>query len=540
LNGYHFADTEAREQISQLSEEFNDFKENGGAGVAVDATLTQEGQAADAKAVGEKVKALTEEKVDKVLFDEIAENGFYVQEDAGEPVYISLSSGAATSTGVIESNSKRGYTILSKQQTQSALHFDTEVYNYSLVYFHGVERISYTGWLTDSPITFEDNGYDTVYITFKRIDGAIMKDELGNVLYYLNNKEKIGNLATKDYVDSKAGWQKCIYPDGFASRIMPDIYRAGKFFADININDYKKPGVATVFLASDGSDDNVGTQGSPFKTLEKAIAAGAATIMVLPGEYTQTTHFTTSASIAGVNLIGIGEVTFFNDGEGHYITGRNCYIENIHFACPDGDTGSGDAFRVTGVGETVCFVNCVFSGGRLNGLALAGSDAILKNCVAYGNKMDGFNYHDRTVSEVVYTPNVLEIDCVAYDNGNAESGSDSCNGSTAHDGAKIVRLNGEYHSCYGGVIAEIARREEEPTISVNYGVLAHTSTGVNEYNASFWASVNAKMYLYDCLAYGSTYDISAINDALIVSRRLTTGRDVPSVNKAETATVYQY
>lgn len=486
------------------------------------------------------IAALTVEKVDKVLFDEIAENGFYVQEDAGEPVYISLSSGAVTSTGEIISNPKRGYTILSKQQTQSALHFDTEVYNYSLVYFNGAERISFTGWLTDSPITFEDNGYDTVYITFKRIDEAIMGDELGNVLYHLNNKEKIGNLATKDYVDSKVGWQKCIYPDGFTSRIMPDIYRAGKFFADININDYKKPGVATVFLASDGSDDNVGTQGSPFKTLEKAIAAGAATIMVLPGEYTQTTHFTTSASIAGVNLIGIGEVIFINDGEGHYITGRNCYIENIHFACPDGDAGSGAAFRVTGVGETVCFVNCVFSGGRSNGLTLAGSDAILKNCVAYGNKMDGFNYHDRTVSEVVYTPNVLEIDCVAYDNGNAESSSDSCNGSTAHDGAKIVRLNGEYHSCYGGVIADIARSGEEPTISINYGVLAHTSTGVNEYNASFWASVNAKMYLYDCLAYGSTYDISAINDALIVSRRLTTGRDVPSVNKAETATVYQY
>lgn len=54
------------EAISQLSEDFNDFKENGGAGVAVDATLSQEGQAADAKAVGEKVKALSEETANKV------------------------------------------------------------------------------------------------------------------------------------------------------------------------------------------------------------------------------------------------------------------------------------------------------------------------------------------------------------------------------------------------------------------------------------------------------------------------------------------
>ena len=53
-------ETTVEDALGNLYEEFNDFKENG-AGVAVDATLTQEGQAADAKAVGEKVKALTDE-----------------------------------------------------------------------------------------------------------------------------------------------------------------------------------------------------------------------------------------------------------------------------------------------------------------------------------------------------------------------------------------------------------------------------------------------------------------------------------------------
>lgn len=46
------------EAISQLSEEFNDFKESGGAGVAIDATLTQEGQAADSKAAGDAIQKL--------------------------------------------------------------------------------------------------------------------------------------------------------------------------------------------------------------------------------------------------------------------------------------------------------------------------------------------------------------------------------------------------------------------------------------------------------------------------------------------------
>lgn len=86
LNGYSLADAKAREQINQLSEEMGHKQpagnyvktvngatpdENGnvvvsgggsgGSSVVVDATLTKEGQAADAKVVGNKVKELAEE-----------------------------------------------------------------------------------------------------------------------------------------------------------------------------------------------------------------------------------------------------------------------------------------------------------------------------------------------------------------------------------------------------------------------------------------------------------------------------------------------
>lgn len=182
-------------------------------------------------------------------------------------------------------------------------------------------------------------------------------------------------------------------------------------------------------------------------------------------------------------------------------------------------------------------MKCTFRDGGTNGLAVEGVDAVLFECVAYGNRYDGLNYHARTLQDVTYIPNVLEIDCKAYNNGTDQSGSDSCNGSTAHDGVQIIRLNGEYYSCYGGVIAEIGLANEDPTISVNYGVLAHDSTGTGAYKASFWASVNTKMYLYDCSSYGGTYDISAINDSQVVSLRLTTGRDSPAINAANTATV---
>ena len=104
----------------------------------------------------------------------------------------------------------------------------------------------------------------------------------------------------------------------------------------------------------------------------------------------------------------------------------------------------------------------------------------------------------------------------------------------------MIRLNGEYYSCYGGVIADIADVSGTVTISVNYGVLAHESTVTGDNCASFWASSNTEMYLYDCSCYGGTYDITALNDAKVVSRRLTTGRDVPEVNKSNSATVIQY
>lgn len=60
LNGYPLADTKARADIATLSEEMAELKENGGAGVAVDATLTESGKAADAAVVGQKIAEIDE------------------------------------------------------------------------------------------------------------------------------------------------------------------------------------------------------------------------------------------------------------------------------------------------------------------------------------------------------------------------------------------------------------------------------------------------------------------------------------------------
>ena len=481
----------------------------------------------------------------KENLDELAENGFYSDGAEQHDVYLTLESGYIDLlTGEVKSNTERGYIWLTSEQEAESLKFDSTTYSYNIVYMNGSSVSGYTGWKTDSPIQFDGTTHTVIGLTFKKNAGGGMTNLLSQVLYYTAGEQKtVGNLATKEFVESYVPKSaKCIYPDGFSSRIMPDIYNVGRFVADINVESYKISGTGEVWVATDGNDTTGdGTENNPYATITKALTVSAVTVHIKEGTYTQGTHYSTSADLARKNVIGHGTVVFQNDSSGHTIkTSANAYIENITFK--HGNATINPAFYAicSSNNKTVCFVGCIFMNGGNNGLSVEGIDAILKKCISYGNRQDGFSYHARTTSGVTYIPNVIEIDCIAYNNGSEQSGSDSCNGSTSHDGTKIIRLNGEYHSCYGGVIAEIAASGKEPTISANYGVLAHDSTGIGTYKASFWASVNTKMYLYDCKSYGGTYDISAINDAKVVSWRLTTGRDNPSVNAASTATVIQH
>lgn len=480
----------------------------------------------------------------------IAENGFYktgIQQIYYDLLKGQINSDTSNPIGSVISTSVNdcGYIIIPKDNVPTGMYFDNTKYKVNTVFVKNGYEISgtYKAWQSTSPVQYtEPSDWDAIGINVKKLNGNYETGEL-KTAFYKNDTVTIGKLATKEYVESyKRKGVKCIYPDSFESRIKPDIYFDGCFFADLDISSYKIIGSGEVWVATNGNDTTGdGTENNPFATITKALTQSAVTIHIKEGTYTQGTHYTTSCNLAGKNVIGHGTVIFQNDASGHYaMVNASAYIENIIFKHGNATTNSAFAAICAASGQCVCFVGCTFRDSGSNGLGVDGIDAVLVDCVAYGNKLDGFNYHARTVSSVTYIPNVIEIDCKAYNNGSDQSGSDSCNGSTSHDGTKIIRLNGEYYSCYGGVIAEIALAGEEPTISVNFGVLAHDSTGTGTYKASFWASVNTKMYLYDCSCYGGTYDISAINDALVVSRRLTTGRDVPAVNEAETATVYQY
>lgn len=491
----------------------------------------------------------------KSALNALAVNGYYTEEGQVQDTYYTLTKGLINNSpgtsinSIVITSNNTAYIFINRADVPDAIYFDATKFKINVSFFKNDKQMSnsYSSWITSSPATYTaPSDYEIIGINVRKLSGNIATADLTTALYKkVTSASYIGNLATENYVANNIRKRmKCIYPNGFTSRIKPDIWFDGGYRADIDLESYKISGTGEVWVATDGNDTTGdGSESNPYATITKALTASAVTIHIKAGTYTQGTHYETNCNFAGKNVIGHGTVVMQNDADGHKAKANaSAYIENITFK--HGNSTTGVAFEVTcsTSGQLVCVVGCTFRDAGTNGLGVTGADVVAVDCVAYGCRYDGFNYHAKTIETTDYIPNVLEIDCVAYNNGSSESGMDSCNGSTAHDGVQIIRLNGEYYSCYGGVIAEIGGTNEgDPTTkSVNFGVLAHDSTGTGTYKASFWASYNTEMYLYDCKSFGGSYDISAVNTSKVVSWRLTTGSDNLSVNADNSATVIQH
>jgi hypothetical protein len=183
------------------------------------------------------------------------------------------------------------------------------------------------------------------------------------------------------------------------------------------------------------------------------------------------------------------------------LSGNNTfYMENIKFV--GGYTRACYAFN-TAAGESVKVYakNCEFNQALTNGLQIHGGDAILANCTARKNGSDGFNYH---ASNGILN-NVIEIDCISIKNG-VNSSVTNENGSSIHDGGKIVRINGSYRENYGPNIADV----NVGTQSWILGAVVADST------AAGLSDVGIRTYdgwLDTCDVSGHTYDIADDNDS---------------------------
>lgn len=125
-----------------------------------------------------------------------------------------------------------------------------------------------------------------------------------------------------------------------------------------------------------------------------------------------------------------------------------------------------------------------------------------QNCLSAHGRLDGFNYH--VFNGVV--PDVIEVDCIGRHNGLDEIG-DSNNGSTIHDGGRIIRVNGEYFNNKGPNVIDV----NEGTQSWCVGTLAYKSVATKGTvsNSDFKnGNVGAsEMWLDSCVSHSSDYSI---------------------------------
>lgn len=284
------------------------------------------------------------------------------------------------------------------------------------------------------------------------------------------------------------------------------------YFASYNKHFVEIQNGVVVFIKPDGDHNADGlTVLTPLKTISEAMSvANVQTVVFLDGIYTAGVNFFAGETInKPINFVASGNVTIDN-GTGDPIKfKKSMYCDGIHFK-----GGNNTVIVEIGADDVSYFENCTFSDSTtLNGLAVLGGTSYVINCTAYGNAFDGLNYHAN--GSVVN--HALEVGCVSYGNGHARLTYDdgqSSNATTSHDGSYIVRVNGDYKACHGGVVAD------KECLSANYGCKSGISTVTDQAYpdrmSNYWSS-KATMYLYDCESYGSKYDTAVINGGTITS-----------------------
>ena len=144
--------------------------------------------------------------------------------------------------------------------------------------------------------------------------------------------------------------------------------------------------------------------------------------------------------------------------------------------------------------DPALFSGCIFKYAKQNGFMSQGGKSYLLNCESYNNGRDGFNYK-KLNSNVSYG---FEVGCTAHHNGDDEStGSD--NGSTAHDGSIVTRINGKYYENKGPNIADV----NPGTMSYNLNCACSNSIATAQDRQIDFNIEDGTMYLDRCTSDGS-------------------------------------
>jgi len=152
-------------------------------------------------------------------------------------------------------------------------------------------------------------------------------------------------------------------------------------------------------------------------------------------------------------------IMYFRSGPAFYSTtntARNFYFQDIDFwAGCNNQFGAFDFSIIGNPAHVICANNCDFGYGEYGLKVWSGNNpsanpmrVYLKGCNIYGGAKDGANYHNTSAGvDADLPPNVYEQNCTFRFNGYtlpSGGGTPNNNGSSMHDGGKIIRLNSEY------------------------------------------------------------------------------------------------
>ncbi|MFR4636967.1 MAG: hypothetical protein ACLT51_07360 [Faecalibacterium prausnitzii] len=510
--------SEVREDLAQMGEYVEQFANTAGENIqkAIDPTLSLSGKAADAAKVGDAVGQLKED---------IEDIGIYKKEDL--PAYmggIAVNKGYYVSAIEYLDVKNRLRTINRITSSKEAFLLKAgkkylvtvkDGYLYALQLFDsigGAALLDFKYRSDDYKIEYDRDVYAAFIL--KKIDESDMNvSEMSNLslIQYDNIGEQL-NVANK---------RETIALPFDEDKIKATIYKDNNgYYTDFNVKNCfinKKDGI-NVFLSPDGDDVNDGLSiRTPKKTIAGALSVkNIQTLLMSEGVYKSGKNFIAGEEIEkSINIIGLGNVVIDNGiGEKNapICIKNSCYIESVHFSY-----GWNTIKVLLSESQTVVFSKCVFSDSdradNSNGLSILGGTSYVIDCKAYNNAFDGLNYHANN-NIVNHT---LEVNCESYNNGSSHLTLDigqSSNATTSHDGSYIVRLNGKYYACHGGVVAD------KDCKSANYGCSSGIST-ITDANypdrmSNYWTS-NSEMYLYNCESYGSKYDTASIRGGTITS-----------------------
>ena len=510
--------SEVREDLAQMGEYVEQFANTAGENIqkAIDPTLSLSGKAADAAKVGEAVGQLKED---------IENIGIYKKEDlpaymggiaAGKGYYVSaiqyldLKNRLRTINRI--TSAKEAFLLKAGKKYLVTV---KDGYVYALQLFDsigGVALLDFKYRSDDYKIEYDRDVYAAFML--KKIDESDMNvSEMSNLslIQYDNICEQL-NAANK---------RETIALPFDEDKIKATIYKdSNGYYTDFNVKNcfINNKGGINVFLSPDGDDVNDGLSiRTPKKTIAGALSVkNIQTLLMAEGVYKSGENFIAGEEIEkSINIIGLGNVVIDNGiGEKNapICIKNSCYIESLQFL-----HGYNTLKAVLSENKVIALFKCIFSGSDMaensNGLSILGGTSYVICCKAYNNAFDGLNYHANN-NIVNHT---LEVNCESYNNGSSHLTLDigqSSDATTSHDGSYIVRVNGDYQCCHGGVVAD------KECFSANYGCSSGVSTVTDpsypDRMSNYWSS-NADMYLYDCTSYGSKYDTAIINGGKITS-----------------------